>query len=120
MRGANFENKKKYDLEGHQHCSDPNLYIFVVYDGDYYKMTAVTLSDARASSKPPTPIDKHIRARKNNVNVTDDSEVCKMWDGSGHATKLGDTIKVLGTGIGLFDYELKNVKVTGCGVCLPN
>ena len=91
MYGKNFGGREHPDLLGHQGCS-PNMYIFVTYDDKYYKMTAVSLADARGSSKPPTPVDKNIRAKEGSIDIDNGLTVCKMWNGmyDGCETKTHD------------------------------
>ena len=91
-----------------QHCSIPSLYIFVVYDDAYYKMTAVTIADAAASSTPATPVDKNIQAQPGSIDVSDKTTVCNMWEGRGY-----DTATTPSEGK---SYDVKDVKVTGCGL----
>ena len=93
-----------YSVVGRPYCSDPSLYIFVVHDDKYYKMTAVSVGNAKASTKPSTPVDKYIES-SNTIDVDDSATVCKMWDGDGYTTKTS-------TGNA---YELKDVRVSGSG-----
>ena len=97
----------EYTVVGRPHCSDPNLHIFVTHDDKYYKMTAVSLANAKASAKPSTPVDKYIESAPNSIKVNDGDTLCKMWDGDGYGTKTSTN----GDG-----YELKDVIVSGCGL----
>ena len=105
MYGPNMRSNQYVQL-GRPHCSNPNLYIFVAYDDKYYKMTAVSVENAKASTKPSTPVDKYITAARNSINSDDSAILCKMWDGDGYSTIT--PTKTNG-------YELKDVTVTGCG-----
>ena len=94
------------DVVGRPHCSDPNLYIFVTYFDDGYKMTAVSLDNARASTEPSTPDDKFLQYSSNTISMDVDDKWCDVWDGDGFDTRrIGSTV-----------YDLKNVKVSGCGL----
>ena len=97
---------KQYNLAGRPHCSDPNLYIFVAHDDKYYKMTAVSRDNAKASTNPSTPVDKYIQSMQNNIAVDNSTILCKMWEGNGYRTTR--TIHNA--------YELKDVTYTGCGL----
>ena len=87
-------------------CPNLNIYVFVVHDHIFYKMTAVTLQQAQTSTAPASP-DKYIQASKGSINITNHTTVCNMWEGKGYDTKKGS-----GTG-----YNLKDVKVS-CGECI--
>ena len=104
MHGSHLGNNQ-FTLLGRPHCSDPHLYIFVAYHDKYYKMTAVSVENAKASTKPSTPVDSYIQAARNSINSDDDATLCKMWDGDGYSTL---TLQSDG-------YELKDVTVTACG-----
>ena len=85
-----------------QFCAKPNAYVFVVYDTKHYKMTAVSLDKAKASSTPPT-VDKFITAAKGSIDIDAVGTVCNMWQGDGYKPSIGN------------GYNLKDVKVTECG-----
>ena len=87
-------------------CSNSNIYVFVVHDHKYYKMTAVTLQQAQTSTAPASA-DKFIEATKGSIDATDHTTVCNMWEGKGYDTKSG-------SGAG---YKLKDVQVS-CGSCI--
>ena len=91
-------------LTGHHHVSISDLFIFIVHDNGHYKMTAVTLVDAQASTTPSTPTDRYISSSP--VISLDTTTVSAMWDG----TLPGYTTIFLSDGRG---YELKDVEV-GC------
>ena len=107
MYGVHMGNAE-YTLQGRPYCSDPNLYIFAVYDGKFYKMTAVSFENAKASSKPLTPVEKYLEAARDSINLDDSVTLCKLWDGDGYGT----ITKQAGTPHG---YDLKDVTVTACG-----
>ena len=96
---------KDFNVVGRPYCSDPNVYIFVVREQHFYKMTAVSLDNAKASTEPSTPVDKYIQSSKI-IDVDDSATLCKMWDGDGYTTKTN----YYGNG-----YELKDVTVSGSG-----
>ena len=89
---------------GRPHCSDPNLYIFVAYHDTGYKMTAVSLDNAKASTEPSTHVDKFIESSSDDILVYD--KWCEMWDGNGHTAEAQASDR----------YELKDVRVSGCGL----
>ena len=74
----------------------------MVYDTSHYKMTAVRLDQAKMSSAPTT-VDKYIAAAKGSIDIGAVGTVCNMWQGDGYKTNIGN------------GYNLKDVKVTGCG-----
>ena len=97
---------KEQDVQG-KFCIKSNIYVFVMHEDAYYKMTAVSLKDANASSTPTT-MDKFIAAASDGIKTDATTEtVCDMWEGNGFRTKSGDGW-----------YNLKEVVVTGCGECL--
>ena len=104
MHGKYFDDD--FNVVGRPYCSDPNVYIFVIYEHVYYKMTAVSLDNAKASTEPSTPVDKYIES-SNKIDMDDSATLCKMWDGDGYETKT----QYYGDG-----YELKDVTVSGCGL----
>ena len=83
-------------------CVKPNIYIFVIYDHEFYKMTAVSLEQAKAM-KAPASVDKYIQAKAGTYDIKDYATVCNMWEGNGYNTQSG-------TG-----YNLRDIKVAGCG-----
>lgn len=117
VRGTMYGDSVKdevYRALGYQHCSYPNLHIFVMYNKDSYIMTAVSISHAKSftvTSKPPTPVDKFIKAARGSIDVTGKSTVCDMWDGKGYKTQTKSEMDA---------YELKDVAVIGCGLCVRN
>ena len=88
-----------------QYCESENEYVFVVYDGNHYKLTAVSLEDAKASNAPTTSKDKYYSAAKGSVDVEDTATVCNIWVGEGYKVETAS------------GYELKNVKAI-CGSCI--
>ena len=79
------------------------MYDVPLSDG-YYKMTAVTLTDAQSSTTPSTPIDRYVSFPKD-VIVLDAKNVSAMWDGT--------FVSVRPTETGAGDaYEVKEVAVS--------
>jgi hypothetical protein len=97
--------QEEYSVTGFQHTTDADLFIFVTYEIAHYKMTAVSLAEAKVSASPSTPVDKYITT--SNTIVLSAAVVNDMWDGTltGYATNVG------GVGDG---YEMKDVNVDGC------
>lgn len=81
------------------------MYVFVLYDGFFYKMTGVSLEQAKVSTAPSS-VDKYVQAAPDSVDVEDSVAVCNMWDGNGYVTKS------------ISGYDLKMVKITACGQCV--
>ena len=86
------------------YCEKAGMYIFIGHDSSHFKMTGVSLEDAKASSTPKSPIDKYFTLPKTSLDMKDPAKVCDLW--SHKETKGGHS-----AGIG---YEVKNVQVT-CG-----
>ena len=87
-------------------CAKSNMYVFVAYDDIHYKMTAVSLEQAKASSTPSSA-DKFITSPRNGIKTDAAADtVCNMWEGDGYDTKAGG------------GYDLKNVQVLRCGECI--
>ena len=86
-------------------CAKSNMYVFVAYDDIHYKMTAVSLEQAKASSTPSSA-DKFITAPNGSINIDAVGTLCNMWEGYGYATQAGG------------GYDVKNVQVTACGQCI--
>ena len=86
-------------------CAKSNIYVFVTHDDIHYKMTAVSLEQAKASSTPSSA-DKFITAPNGSINIDAVGTLCNMWEGYGYATQAGG------------GYDVKNVQVTACGQCI--
>ena len=89
-------------------CAKSEQFVFVVYDGNMYKLTGLALEDAKTAatpSKPPT-WDKSLDTKGDTrlIKLEDDAMICKVWDGDGYDTKHE-----------MGGYDLKNFKATGCG-----
>ena len=93
----------EYNVVGRPYCSDPNVYIFVAQEGDIYKMTAVSLDIAKASTEPSTPVDRYVQSSQN-IDVDNRATLCKMWDGDSYTTRPYS------------EYDLKDLTVSGCGL----
>ena len=93
----------EYAVTAYPHVSVADLFIFAVYSGGHYKMTAVTLKDAESSTTPSTPIDRYVSVPKD-VIVLDAKNVSAMWDG----TFMSACPTKTGAGDG---YEVKEVAV---------
>ena len=100
----------EYAVTAYPHVSVADLFIFAVYDvppsGGYYKMTAVTLTDAQSSTTPSTPIDRYVSVPKD-VIVLDAKNVSAMWDGTQTLAFCKATTKT-GAGNG---YEVKELSL---------
>ena len=88
-------------MQGH-YCARANMYVFVIYDGSHYKMTAVPLERAKLVQAPASS-DKYITVQRDSINVEAIGTACAMWEGDGYETKAYN------------GYNLKDVQVTGCG-----
>ena len=104
IHGQYIYAKEHPSIQAH-FCPNSNIYVFTVYEEPFYKMTAITLQQAQASTAPAS-VDKHIQATKGSLDITSHTTVCNMWEGRGYETKSGD------------GYDLKDVKVETCGSCI--
>lgn len=91
----------EHPVQGH-FCASANMYVFVIYDGNHYKMAAVPLEQAKVS-RAPASSDKFITIPRDSINLEAIGTACNMWEGYGYETKTYN------------GYDLKDVQVTGCG-----
>ena len=101
LHGPYVTKSDGFPVNGH-FCSKSNVYVFVAREGQYYKMTAVSLEQAKASTAPAS-VGKYIGPEKGNLDTTQLITVCNMWEGDGFKT------------VSIDGYKLKDVKVTECG-----
>ena len=95
---------KEYSATAYPHDSESGLYIFITQTPGAYKMTGVSLSDARRSSSPASPVDKYVRT--GDTLTLNSGLVTQLWDGTldGYRTEKGSG----------FGYQVKDV-VAKCG-----
>jgi len=100
---------REYTVNAYLHVSIIDLFVFVVHDDVFYKMTAVTFADAQGSTTPQNTTDKYINP-SDTIILLDSMTVSAMWDGTlaGYTTQLYS------------GYEVTNVAVSCvAGVCNP-
>ena len=115
MDGDNL--KKSHANTKGTYCASEKAFIFVVHDeGDggkfYYKMSKITIAEAQASTGAfntgPTAFIGPANA--GTINIADPATVCLMWAGTGFTNHQQQNVA------SRLKYDMKDIKVTGCGL----